>query len=157
MVRRLVLVVAFALGATTGLVGCIGQESTPNDLLSVDTVPPAAVANLEASVYAISSPSIELSWSPGFEADLAGYRVYRFEPARETGSTKRGQTRINDMELLHVVNEPVYVDADVTLGEGYSYAVSAFDVAGNEGPRVMTGKIIVAPHSRHPDQHLGSN
>jgi len=157
MVRRLVLVVAFALGATTVFVGC-GSEETPNEVFSVDTVPPAAVANLAATVKATSTPCVELSWNPGFEADLAGYRVYRLEYARGTGSTKRGLARIDGMTLLHEVTQSQCVDSNVVLGQSYYYAVSAFDAAGNESPRTMTGEVVVAPRNpAPPNQHLSSD
>jgi hypothetical protein len=150
MVRRLVLVVAFAVGVTTGLVGCGSEDSSPNDLLSVDTVPPAAVANLDYHVSATSNPWVELRWSPGFEPDLAGYRVYRFVQPFDPGTPGRDSNRIDAVILVGECTEAFYIDTDVTAGESYRYAVCAFDAAGNESPYTQTVVNVSGPAPRTP-------
>lgn len=152
MVRRLVLVVAFALGA--GLVGCGSEDSTSNDLVSVDTVPPAAIANLEVHVNVTDNPSVQLSWSPGFEADLAGYRVYRYEPTDGAEPPKRGQAVVEAMQVRDEVTNPSFVDHDVVAGGVYTYAISAFDVAQNESPRVQKQVLIAPPTPRTAPEDL---
>jgi hypothetical protein len=85
-----------------------------------DTFPPAAPSGFRASA---ALGSIELSWDRSPEADVAGYRIYRaasgagFDRIAETGET------------------PAYSDRSAAAGVTYRYAVSAFDQAGNEGPR----------------------
>jgi len=82
-----------------------------------DRFPPAVPSGLNA---AIAPNSIELSWEPDTEPDLAGYRVYR--------STGGGPfEKVGD--LLQV---PSYSDRGVEHGKTYRYAVSAIDRAGNE-------------------------
>lgn len=63
---------------------------------------------------------ILLSWYPNAESDLAGYRVYR--SFSESGE----YYRIASTPAVH------FVDRDVSNGRTYYYAVSAYDVNGNE-------------------------
>jgi fibronectin type 3 domain-containing protein len=77
--------------------------------------PPAGVATLAGA------DSVEVSWSPSAEPDLAGYRVYR---APEGGAAARvaelppGQT--------------TWRDATPGRGTLHLYTVTAFDQSGNE-------------------------
>jgi fibronectin type 3 domain-containing protein len=150
MLRRMDVVFAVAFLALAGLAGCGNDESSP---VAVDTVPPAVVTGLAASVSATDTPSIGLTWDPGTEADLVGYRVYRNVTREVTGSTKRGEARI-DLALVYECTEPIYLDTTVLLGESYVYAVTAVDVAGNEGPRSITGSIAVVPPTHLPEERI---
>ena len=86
----------------------------------VDTFPPAAPADLHATP---GPASIELSWEPNTESDLAGYRVYRsagggpFEKAADLAAI------------------PTWSDKNVEHGKTYRYAVTAVDRVGNESVR----------------------
>jgi len=80
----------------------------------LDTAPPAAPTNLEATS---GQDVVYLSWSPNTEPDLAGYRVYR------------------DGLLLDQISSTItgYQDIYVT-GQTYTYTVMAIDDVGNESP-----------------------
>ena len=86
----------------------------------VDTFPPATPAGLNATV---GPASIELSWDPNTEPDLAGYRIYR--AAGGSGFEK----------LADVPPVPAYSDKAIQKDVAYRYAVSAIDRAGNESQR----------------------
>ena len=98
-------------------------ESDPSEEVEItpkDEFPPAAPAGLRASA---APASIELSWEPNAEPDLAGYRVYR--------SVGGGEFE----KIADVSQVPAYSDQKVESGKTYRYAVAAVDRAGNEGAR----------------------
>jgi len=77
-----------------------------------DTTPPSVPANLTAT--AESSSTITLTWSASTDnVGVAGYRVYR-------GTTPVGTTA-----------GTTYSDTGLTASTLYSYAVAAYDAAGN--------------------------
>jgi hypothetical protein len=86
----------------------------------IDTFPPATPAGLQATT---GPASIELSWDPNTEPDLAGYRVYR---------SAGGGAFEKVVDLLPV---PAYSDKAIQKETAYRYQVSAVDRAGNESPR----------------------
>jgi hypothetical protein len=102
-----------------------GDSSPPARLVARDTFPPAVPSGLEAVFSgAGQKPFIDLTWTPGLEADLAGYNVYR----REEGGTPQ---KLN----TGLVNTPAYRDQPVSSGKTYFYSVSAVDLRGNESGR----------------------
>jgi len=96
-------------------------EVTPKDVF-----PPGAPTGF---VAVSGGGFVALSWEPGPEKDLAGYRVRR----RAAGE--------QDFLLLTPapVPENAFSDSTGTKGLKYVYAVSAIDRDGNEGPRAETG------------------
>ena len=98
----------------------LGPLSEPAPLFTADTFPPAAPLRLQA----IPVPgSVELSWQPSPEADLAGYRILR---ARDDASLSTLPTG-----LLATLS---HNDATVQSGQTYRYAVRAIDQDGNASP-----------------------
>jgi hypothetical protein len=97
-----------------------GELSPAFVIKPVDTFPPAVPAGLHATV---GPASVELSWDPNGEADLAGYRVYR--------SVNGGPFE----KLAELQPVPAYSDKAIQKDAAYRYQVSAFDRAGNESPR----------------------
>jgi len=94
----------------------------------MDTQPPSVPQNLTA--VAASTSQINLSWSASTDnVGVAGYKVYR----NGTYLTSVGQTN--------------YSDTGLSMGVTYTYAVSAYDAAGNESsqstPKDETTYIIV--------------
>jgi fibronectin type 3 domain-containing protein len=71
------------------------------------------------------SASIDLSWLPVTEADLAGYAVFRREGDGEWQRISPAQPVVG----------PAFHDADVKPGHTYRYAVSAIDQGGHESAR----------------------
>jgi len=81
-----------------------------------DSEPPTAPTGLTAT--AVSSDSIELSWTPATDnLGVAGYRIYRNGTATATATGTS------------------YLDSGLAPNTPYSYEVAAYDGAGNEGLR----------------------
>ncbi len=105
-----------------------GPLSEPVRIDAVNVFPPAVPKGLAAVATPAENgvgPSIDLSWQPDTEADLAGYIVYRREG-------NAGWQRISPAQP---VVGPGYHDANVRPGHTYEYAVSAVDQAGHESAR----------------------
>lgn len=106
-----------------------GPLSTPIRVEAIDTFPPATPSGLAAVATAADSaagPSIDLSWLPVAEADLAGYAIYRRET--EANSWQR-------ISPAQPVIGPAFHDPNVQPGRTYRYAVTAIDQLGHESPR----------------------
>jgi hypothetical protein len=108
-------------GATLELAG---ENSAPIRVDVADTFPPAVPQGLVA-VLVSEEKTIDLSWQPDTEEDLAGYIVYR---AESDGDWKR----ISGVQPL---TGPAYRDAAIEPGHSYRYAVSAIDLTGHESKR----------------------
>ena len=105
-----------------------GPLTAPLQVEVKDVFPPAMPAGLAAVAIAGENggaPSIDLSWQPDTEADLAGYIVYR----REGGEDWQ---RISPAEPLIA---PAFRDKQIQPGHTYRYAVSAIDQGGHESAR----------------------
>jgi hypothetical protein len=101
------------------------HPSSPATLLLIDTFPPKSPTGLvTVPEDAGPNPSIDLSWEPDTENDLAGYIVYRQELAQPQDSAVR-------LTPTPVVG-PAFRDLTATLGHRYAYRVTAIDTAGNE-------------------------
>lgn len=118
-------------GATLELAG---PPSLPLRIDAMNVFPPAAPTGLVAVASAAangSGPSIDLSWLPNTEADLAGHVVYRRESPPE-GQAAAPWRRVSPQEP---VVGPAFHDTDVQSGRTYAYAVSAVDHEGHESAR----------------------
>jgi hypothetical protein len=103
--------------------------SPPVKVAMRDIFPPHAPSGLEAVPGGATAAdrSIDLSWTPDVDADLAGYIVYR-QDIDEKGVVAGTATRLN---LTPVVG-PAYRDQTAMAGRRYAYRVTAVDTAGNE-------------------------
>ena len=95
-----------------------------------DSAAPSVPAGLTAQ--AGSSSAVDLSWSPSTDnVGVAGYKVFRNGTQVATAPT------------------PAYRDTGLSEATSYSYAVSAFDAAGNESARSsvasVTTRDVTAP------------
>lgn len=108
-----------------------GVESAAVLVEMVDRFPPEAPRGLVAAPGFGAdgkTPAIDLSWEPGMEAGIAGYRVYRREG-------DGAWTRVGEMVAV-----PACRDETVAPGRRYRYRVTAVDAAGNEsGP---SGEVV---------------
>ena len=86
--------------------------------------PGAAVATAADSASGTPA-SIDLSWQPDTDADLAGYEVYRREDATPWRRISGSQPIVG----------PAFHDAQVVPGHSYRYGVSAVDQGGRESSR----------------------
>jgi hypothetical protein len=102
-----------------------GDSSQPVRVAAHDTFPPAVPAGLEAVFSGVGQkPFVDLTWTPGLEADLAGYNVYR----REEGGAPQ---KLN----ADLIKAPAYRDNAVVSGRNYFYSISAVDLRANESGR----------------------
>jgi hypothetical protein len=104
-----------------------GEFSAPIRVSAQDIFPPSVPAGLAVVATGATGgapASIDLSWLPDTETDVAGYRVYRREAAE--------WRRISGDQP---VAGPAYHDTDVQPGHTYVYAVTAVDSRGNESGR----------------------
>jgi hypothetical protein len=115
------LVRVSAKGAVMELAGAV---SLPVRVNVVDIFPPAVPQGL-AAVYVPEQKTIDLSWEPDTEEDLAGYIIYRAEAGGEW-------KRISSDKPL---TGAAYRDASVEPGHDYRYSVSAIDQLGHESKR----------------------
>ncbi len=109
-------------------------DSSAVEIVPRDVFPPAAPAGLAAVA---AEGFVSLSWRPAKERDLDGYRVWRREAVGQPfGPLGEG-----------LVRENIFTDRSAAKGVSYVYAVSAVDLAGNEGPR-SEGASVVAKGAR---------
>jgi hypothetical protein len=104
-----------------------GEFSAPLRVEVKDIFPPDAPTGLVAvaAEAADGTVSIDLSWEPNAEPDLAGYIVYRSE-------NQGAWQRISPAEP---VVGPAFHDAQVQAGHTYAYAATAVDHGGRESAR----------------------
>lgn len=106
-----------------------GELSLPVRIHAVIAFPPAAPTGLEAvatPAHDDAPPSIDLSWQPDAENDVAGYVVYRRES---------GEQQWQRISPAQPVVGPAFHDAHVDPGHTYIYAVSAVGTSGLESAR----------------------
>jgi hypothetical protein len=105
-----------------------GELSAPLQVVAEDVFPPTIPTGLAAVATGANggaAASIDLSWLPDAEPDVAGYRVYRRE----------GQSAWRRISGDSPVVGPAFHDTDVQPGHAYNYAVTAVDTRGNESAR----------------------
>jgi hypothetical protein len=110
-----------------------GGQSAPAEVFVHDIFPPAQPTGVEAVFSAVGGQrSIDLTWSPNMDSDLAGYNVYRRE-----GNTST--LRIN----RDLIKAPSFRDMNVEPAHQYWYSVSAVDRRGNESARSAEAQEMV--------------
>jgi hypothetical protein len=105
-----------------------GEISAPIRVDVVDTFPPAVPRGLVA-VFAPPEKTIDLSWEPDTEDDLAGYIVYRRD---QNPAENDAWKRISGGEPLV---GPAFRDSTIQPGHSYRYAVTAIDLTNHESKR----------------------
>jgi predicted small lipoprotein YifL len=108
----------FVRAASSGAGGTVESADSPAaEIVPKDVFPPAPPAGLVALA---GEDIVSLSWKPGTEPDLDGYRIWRKEAAQAAFAPVAGIVRGN-----------TFVDRTVAKGVSYVYGVSALDGAGN--------------------------
>ncbi len=112
--------------------------SNESDATPADTTAPAVPANVTATA---GIQQITLSWTANAEPDLRGYRIYRFESPTAA---------IDEDHLVAVLIKPgrTFVDADLTAGTRYYYAVQSYDLVDN---RSIASTVVSAVPQATPD------
>ena len=103
--------------------------SPPVTVVMRNIFPPHPPSGLEAVPGGATAAdrSIDLSWTPNADPDLAGYIVYRQE-VDSKGVAAGTATRLNPTPVVG----PAYRDQTAMAGRRYAYRVTAVDAAGNE-------------------------
>lgn len=111
-----------------------GEISAPIRVNVIDRFPPAVPQGL-AAVAVPEEKTIDLSWQPDTEPDLAGYIVYRIG----SGEAANGNGTADWMRISgpQPVVGPAYRDKAVEPGQTYRYKVSAIDLTGHESAGSM--------------------
>jgi hypothetical protein len=127
-----VVVVGSARVPTGNVVTFDASTSTPFEVFSHDIFPPAIPSGLQAVFSGQvpvqgQGPSIDLTWNPDMERDLAGYLVYR----RLQEQPATAAVKLN----AQPVTAPAFHDTAIQPGRTYVYSVSAVDERGNESKR----------------------
>jgi hypothetical protein len=121
-----------------------GPLSAPVRAEILDVFPPAvpeglaAVATQPEPGAGNAQPSIDLSWQPVTDPDLAGYVIYRRE----------GDSPWQRVSPAQPVVGPAFHDAQVAPGHTYTYAVSAVDQGGHESARSAEARETVPARDR---------
>ncbi len=103
-----------------------GNLSSPVRIDMTDNFPPAVPTGLQA-VAVPDEKTIDLSWHPDDEQDLAGYVVYR----ADVGAPSSWARISGDTPLP----SPAYRDSSTQPGHTYRYTVTAIDLSGHESAR----------------------
>jgi hypothetical protein len=106
------------------------DASSPVEILVHDLFPPAVPTGLQAVFSGQlpgQQPSIDLTWNPDLDRDLAGYFVYR----RIQDQPATAAIKLN----AQPVATPSLRDTAIQPGNTYVYSVSAIDERGNESQR----------------------
>jgi len=109
----------------------VSELSAPVRVEVLDIFPPAVPTGLAAvatAAQAGAQASIDLSWQPVTDADLAGYIVYR----REAGAPNQAWQRISPAEPLV---GPAFHDTAIQPGHTYQYAVASISQSGHQSER----------------------
>jgi penicillin-binding protein len=80
---------------------------------------------INVRLNAVSTTTANISFNPNLEADVVGYRLYRADSA--ASAFKQIGTTI-------LVGEQTVFKTETTGSSGYSYYITAVDVAGKESP-----------------------
>lgn len=95
-------------------------------------------------VLSLANPSLSqagtatVSWNPNTESDLAGYKVYY-------GTASSTYAQVEDVDLTTAGSDPEYTLTNLTDGQTYYFAVTAYDLNGNESiPSSEVSKLIGA-------------
>jgi len=108
----------------------VGPLSGPIQIKTEDVFPPAvpigvAAVATQGDANSGGELSIDLSWQPVSDPDVAGYAVYRREGSHEWQRISPPQPVVG----------PGFHDAHVEAGHTYRYTVTALDQGGRESAR----------------------
>ncbi len=115
------------------LTGC--NDTKTVYIVAPDTEPPAAPRGVTSTT---GDGQVWVDWIANGESDLAGYKVWRASEA--AGQAGGPYTRIATVNK----STTTFIDQNVTNGTTYFYAVSAYDINGNESA-LSPGEVYDTP------------
>jgi len=122
--RAIVQLAAVALMLSPALLvgGCSEQATTPAQVTSQDTSPPAPPVGLDVLPR---NSGLVLNWSPNVEPDLVGYNVYLYSPSPERPESyvRFNNQPISATEFRHGKLRP---------NQQMIFRLTAVDLSGNE-------------------------
>jgi hypothetical protein len=117
--------------------------STPITVYMRDTFPPATPTGIAAipGGNTLANRSIDLSWEPVPDLDIAGYIIYR-QQVTPDGSPTEPPTRLTPAPIAG----PAFSDHTAVPGRRYAYRVTAIDTSGNESaPSAAIQEVLPEP------------
>ena len=118
-----------------------GNESAYSQIVSYTLDADAPEAPLvTARVSADDSQQVDLSWTSGAEADLAGFYLYRIN--QYGSSTRIGSVSARDGETAYTFTDTL---SWTQCGQSYTYRVTATDTQGNQASAVSVAVTPEAP------------
>jgi hypothetical protein len=104
--------------------GCSSDDNTsPLDPGTNDQAPPMTPMGVGLAGQAVSK--FFLTWAPNVDPDLAGYRIYLYDPSPDRNNAFRCVTGAN----LWQSNSFTYAGSN---GVSYTFRITAVDASGNE-------------------------
>jgi fibronectin type 3 domain-containing protein len=94
---------------------------------------------IPTAVQSATNNSATLQWVANTESDLAGYKVYQ------------GTTTGSYGPSIDVKKATTYMASNLQAGQTYSFAITAYDLSGNESPPSKEVRTLQSPlrTSRH--------
>jgi hypothetical protein len=128
--------------------GCSSDKGTTTSPVppGVDNAPPLAPTGLNAPDGKISVTGYLLTWEPSREADLSGYRVYRFDPDPQR---TEAYVLVSGDSPIPLSSFPGQWDTPTPTW----LRVSAVDASGNESG--LSQPFLVTPGSNNESQTRG--
>jgi len=119
----------FLVCLTITLSGC--EKSTPSDTTAPDPpvllpAPPDSAWDESGTDAVAEADWIRVTWLSNQEDDLRGYKIYRSSPPLNL------DTLLATLTVGSAGEDTLFDDVSVELGVRYTYAVTAFDLSGNE-------------------------
>ena len=91
---------------------------------------------IPSAVQSATANSATLQWAANSEPDLAGYKVYQGTTAGSYGPS------------IDVKNVTTYRPSNLQVGHTYFFAITAYDLSGNESPPSEEVRKYIAESSK---------
>ncbi len=140
---------ALGLIAAFSVTGC-GSDSQgePVSPLPPDEAPPLAPVGMHVTLQ--MTGKFVLAWSPNTEPDLAGYRVYLYDPdpARDTAFVL-----VSGAGLVHSTKLTIGAES----GHDYTFRITAVDTSDNESGMSEAFTYTFSPNSTDAPNNQGDD
>jgi len=115
-----------------------------------DVTPPAAPKDLK--LVDATSISINISWTPNTEPDLAGYKIW----INETGAGQGGPFKLKDNGTVQLMHNLTTVGG-LQPGTNYCIAVKAIDKASPPNPSNLSAPVCGVTRPKQPTIHVNNS